>query len=168
MNIKITLFITLFLYAVIISQRMFYILGMSKVLNGMQAIACIDTRKLPGQHLRASPRIVYYVSLIASVALIAFCLVNSSGLLFICTVIAPVCLLVDLVLTGKGNIPINKIFNSWMATDYPADRQQYRSRWFSFYHMRQHANMIGFFKPACRSCIRHIVTKPINKQINQT
>ena len=144
MNIKITLFITILLYAAIISQSLFYILAMSKVMKNMQVATYIETRKLLDKHLRVSLPVVYYGSLIASIALTAFCLVNSSGLLFICSIIALVCLVADLVLIVKGNIPLNKIFNSWTTTNYPSNWQQYRSKWFSFYHIRQLTNMIGF------------------------
>jgi len=144
MTIKITLFITLILYAAIISQSLFYILAMSKVMKNMQVTTYIETRKLLDKHLQVSLRVVYYGSLIVSIALTALCLVNSSVLLFTCSIIALVCLVADLVLIVKGNMPLNKVFNSWTTTSYPSDWQQYRSKWFSFFHIRQLANMIGF------------------------
>jgi len=144
MEIKITLFITLLLYAFVISQSLFYILAMSNVLKNMQPATYIESRKLLDKNLRASLPAVYYSALIASIALTAFCVINPSGVLFICSVIALVALLADLVLTIKGNLPINETINSWSASDYPANWKEYRSKWFMIYNIRQSANIIGF------------------------
>ena len=144
MEIKINLFITLLLYAFVISQSFFYILAMSNVLKNIQPATYIESRKLLDKNLRASLPVVYYLALIASIALTAFCLVNPSGLLFICSVIALAALLADAVLTMKGNKPINKTINTWSASDYPANWKEYRSKWFIVYNMRQVANIIGF------------------------
>lgn len=144
MEIKITLFISLLLYAVVISQSFFYILAMSNVMKNMQPATYIESRKLLDRNLRTSLSIVYYLSLIASIALTTFCVINPSGLLFICSIIALVALIADVMLTIKGNQPLNKIFNSWSASDYPANWKDYRSKWFAIYNIRQVINIIGF------------------------
>jgi uncharacterized membrane protein len=64
--------------------------------------------------------------------------------MFICSVIALAALLADLVLTIKGNRPINETINTWSASDYPVNWKEYRSKWFSINNMRQVANIIGF------------------------
>jgi hypothetical protein len=81
MEIKITLFITLLLYAFVISQSFFYILAMSNVLKNMQPATYIESRKLLDKNLRASLPVVYYLALISSIALTAFCVINPSGVL---------------------------------------------------------------------------------------
>lgn len=144
MEIKIALFITLILYAVVISQSFFYILAMSNTMKNMQAAVYIESRKLLDRNLQSSLQTVYYLALAASVLLIAFCITNPSGLLFICSVAALALLLVDVVLALKGNIPLNKIFNSWTSSQYPDNWQEYRAKWFIIYNLRQFANIIGF------------------------
>ncbi len=144
MEIKITLFITLMLYAVVISQSFFYILAMSNVTKSMQPATYIESRKLLDQHLRGSLTTVYYLALAASVLLVSFCVINPSGFLFICSLVALVSLLIDVAFTLKGNVPLNKIINTWTASDYPANWQEYRSKWLSIYSIRQVVNIIGF------------------------
>jgi hypothetical protein len=144
MEIKITLFITILLYAFVISQSFFYILAMSNVLKNMQPATYIESRKLLDKNLRGSLPVVYYSALIASIALTTFCVINPSGVLFICSVIALAALIADLVLTVKGNMPINETINTWTASDYPANWKEYRSKWFMVYNMRQVVNIIGF------------------------
>jgi len=144
MAIKITLFITLLMYAAVISQSFFYILAMSVTLKKMRAQTYIETRNLLTANLQAPLQIVYYTTLSASVLLTGFCVVNPGGLLFITSLIALVALLADIVLALKGNIPLNKFINSWTSWDYPDNWQQYRAQWFNLYHIRQALNITGF------------------------
>lgn len=144
MIIKITLFITLLLYAFVISQSFFYILAMSSTLKKMQAATYIETRNLLTEKLQAPLQIVYYAALSASVLLTAFCVVNPGGLLFISSVIALAALVADVWLAVKGNIPLNNYINSWTSASYPENWTQYRSKWFNLYHIRQALNITGF------------------------
>lgn len=144
MLIKITLFITLVCYAFVVGQSLFYVLAMSNATKKMQATAYIETRKLIDLELKQTLSLVYYISLASSVLLTAFAVVNPNGLLFICSIIAFVALLVDVLLALKGNIPLNNAINNWTTTNYPANWQQYRSRWFNIYHIRQAVNIAGF------------------------
>ena len=144
MAIKITLFITLLMYAVVISQSIFYILAMAGTMKRMQAETYIETRNLLTPKLETPLQIVYYTALSASVLLTAFCVVNPNGLLFITSAIAFVALLTDALLAVKGNIPLNKFINSWTSGNYPQNWKQYRAQWFTLYHIRQALNITGF------------------------
>jgi len=144
MEIKITLFTTLLLYAFVISQSFFYILAMSRVTKSMQAVTYIESRQLLDKNLQSSLSLVYYLALASSIALTAFCVINPSGILFVCSVVSLVSLIIDVVLTLRGNVPLNKIINTWTASNYPADWKVYRSKWFFVYNLRQVANIIGF------------------------
>lgn len=144
MLIKITLFITLVLYAFIVGQSFFYILALSNATKKMQAVAYIETRKLIDAELRGSLSLVYYLALATSLLLTAFSVVNPNGVLFISSIIALVALVIDIAVALKGNIPINKVINNWTTDKYPADWQQVRNKWFSLYHVRQAVNIIGF------------------------
>ena len=144
MEIKITLFITLVMYALVISQSFFYILAMTSTLKKMQVSTYIETRNLLTNTLDVPLRWVYYITMAATVLLIAFCVVNPSGPLFICATIALVALLADALLAVKGNIPLNKFISSWTSANYPPNWKQYQSKWFTLYRVRQALNITGF------------------------
>ncbi|MEP7377051.1 MAG: hypothetical protein ABI675_26865 [Chitinophagaceae bacterium] len=144
MAIKITLFITLLMYAFVISQSFFYILAMSTTFKKMQAGTYIETRNLMTQTLQAPLQIVYYSALGATLLLTAFCVVNPGGWLFITSVIALLALLADVLIATKGNVPLNKLINSWTTDSYPENWTLYRSKWFNLYHIRQALNITGF------------------------
>ena len=144
MLIKITLFITLLTYAMVISQSFFYILAMSVTLKKMRAQTYIETRNLLTETLQTPLQVVYYTTLAASVLLTAFSVVNPGGILFITSLISLIALLADVLLALKGNIPLNKFINSWTSRDYPYNWRQYRAKWFTLYHVRQALNITGF------------------------
>ena len=144
MIIKITLFINLLMYAFVISQSFFYILAMSGTMKKMQAATYIETRNLLTEKLKAPLQIVYYLALATSILLVAFCVVNPSGLMFSCSVISLLALVADMLIAVKGNIPLNTYISSWTVGSYPADWRAYRSKWFSLYHIRQGINITGF------------------------
>ncbi len=144
MEIKITLFITLLAYAVVISQSFFYLLAMGSVCKNMKPATYIESRKLLDDRLSKTLAAAYYTTLLASIALTAFCVTNPSGLLFISSIISLIALLTDMVLAIKGNQPLNKIINTWTTNEYPNDWEYYRNRWFVFYNTRQVINLTGF------------------------
>jgi uncharacterized membrane protein len=144
MEIKITLFFTLVLYSFVVGQSFFYILALSRAAKNMRPVTYIESRQLIDKNLQVTLRFVYYLALIASIALTSFCVINPSGTLFICSVISLLLLITDIVLSLKGNTPLNKAINSWTASDYPANWKEYRSKWFCVYNIRQAANITGF------------------------
>lgn len=144
MEIKISLFITLILYAMVAAQSFFYILAMSRTAKSMQPVTYIESRQLLDKNLQVSLKVTYYLALIASITLTSFCVINPSGILFICSMVSLVLLIVDIVLSLKGNVPVNREVNSWTSTNYPANWQEYRAKWFSIYTIRQAANITGF------------------------
>lgn len=144
MAIKISLFITLSLYATVISQSLFYILALSRTMKNMQVATYIESRKLLDSSLRNSLSTVYYLTLAASILLTGFASTNPSGILFICSIVALISLVVDVALTLSRNIPLNNVINTWTPTDHPANWKEYRTRWFHFYQLRQVANITGF------------------------
>ncbi len=144
MLIKITLFITLVCYSIISSQSFFYMLALSGATKRMKAPTYIEIRQLVDRELLQKLKLMYYITFAVCLLLISFSVVNPAGLLFICSVIAFAALVIDILLALRGNMPMNRIINQWTASDYPDNWQQYRSRWFSIYHIRQAANLTGF------------------------
>lgn len=144
MGIKITLFITVLMYALVISQSLFYMMALTSTLKKMQAPTYIETRNLLTSQLKEPLQWIYYITMAASVLLSAFSVVNPSGPLFICSIIALLALLADALLAIKGNIPLNTLISSWTSTNYPSNWKKYQTRWFHLYHVRQALNIAGF------------------------
>jgi len=144
MEIKITLFFTLLLYAAVVSQSIFYLLAMGPASRNMNATTYIESRKLLDDRLSKTLGRTYLLTLLVSIALTGICITNPSGLLFTISVISLTALIADILLAIKGNRPLNEIINNWTVSNYPEDWYRYRSKWFAFYRARQIANLTGF------------------------
>jgi uncharacterized membrane protein len=149
MLIKLSLLLSMVLYAFIVGQSFFYLLAFSRATKKMQAASYIESRKLIDRELQSSLSFVYYAAAAAIILLIAFSVVNPGGLVFITAIIALVALIADVILALKGNVPINKRINSWTETNYPLNWKLYRAKWFNLYHIRQVINIAGFVTLLC-------------------
>lgn len=141
---KIIFLVTLLAYAVIVSQSFMYILSLKQVQLNLSANAYTEMRKILDTSMRTNFKYVIYLALQANLLLIIVNVKTPTTLLFITACISFVALIIDILLTVKGNLPINDIINSWSADNYPANWTDIRDRWLSIFQYRQIANIIGF------------------------
>ncbi|MEI9955433.1 MAG: hypothetical protein WDM90_03780 [Ferruginibacter sp.] len=94
--------------------------------------------------MRSNFKYVIYAALLANLLLVITTIKNPGSIVFITAAIALVCLIADILLTLKGNLPINDIINQWSADNYPANWQAFRTKWFTIFQYRQVATIIGF------------------------
>jgi hypothetical protein len=142
---KILLLLNLLLSSIIVGQAYMYIIALTDVQKNLDAPAYIRLRQLIDRNFMAKYKYVIYASMISTPLL---CILIGSesptGLLFICSLIALVAFIIDLILTVKGNLPINKMINGWSVDNYPGDWDKHREKWLRIYSYRQTVNFIGF------------------------
>jgi len=141
---KIILFLTVVLYSVIASQSLMYILALKNVQLSLRAEAYIEFRKLINSSMKANFKYVVYGALLTNLLLVIFTGKNPSSLLFITTLVAFACLVIDTLITVKGNMPINTVINTWSSDSYPTNWNEYRLRWLTLFKYRQIVNLTGF------------------------
>jgi phosphate starvation-inducible membrane PsiE len=144
MTSKIIFTIALLAFAMIASQAFMYMLSLKQVQLNLGANSYIEIRKLIDISMRASFKYVIYVALLANVLLIIVTAKTPTSLVFISATIALVALVAEIVLTLKGNLPINDIINTWSVDNYPANWITLRDKWFTIFQYRQIASITGF------------------------
>ncbi len=144
MSTKIIFTITLLVYAMIASQAFMYMLSLKQVQLNLGANSYIEIRKLIDISMRASFKYVIYVALLANVLLIIVTAKTPNSLVFISATVALVALVAEIVLTLKGNLPINDVINTWSADSIPANWTAFRDKWFTIFQYRQIASITGF------------------------
>jgi len=144
MEINIILFINLLAWSVMVSQSFSYIIALRNVQVNMAAGTYIELRKLLDKNFRKKYSIVVYTTLASSTILLIICCVEPTSFLFISSAIAWIALIIDTILTIKGNMPINNIINTWTKENYPDNWYSYRSKWLSIFGKRQVAVITGF------------------------
>lgn len=140
----IILLIALLVYSVLYSQFLFYFVTMSAVQKSLDVTPYILMRNQIDSHIRGKLTFFYYACLISCLVLTGVNIAQVSSMAFITSAIALAAIVADLVLTVKGNMPINNTIQTWSPGKYPPDWKEYRSRWFLFFHLRQLTGLIGF------------------------
>ena len=141
---QIILFLTLMVYSVIVSQSLMYLLSLKHAQLNLDAHAYIALRKHIDYAMNRTFRYVVYVALFVNLLLVVFTFNEPGSKLFIAALISFVCLVVDVILAVKGNLPINAKINTWTDTSYPENWQEARNEWLRFFSYRQIANITGF------------------------
>ena len=141
---EIILAITLIAYSATVSQSYMYIIALKNVQNAMKAPAYIELRKLLDINFRANYKYVVYSALISNLCLVVENIQSANNLFFILSAISFLALVADVVLTLKGNVPINKTINTWSPGNYPDNWESYRERWLRIFYYREIATIAGF------------------------
>ena len=144
MTNKFILLSTLIAYSFIVSQSLMYILSLKDVQYHLNAASYTEFRKLVDASMRANFKYVIYAALAFSLLLVILNSKTPGSLVFISSLVALIALLIDILLTLKGNLPINDSINSWPADAIPANWTSVREKWFYIFQFRQIANITGF------------------------
>ncbi|HPH86502.1 MAG TPA: hypothetical protein PLC48_13620 [Ferruginibacter sp.] len=144
MSTRIALFSTLLAYSFIVSQSFMYILSLSQVQMSLDAGAYTSFRKLVDSSMRSNFKYAIYGALLANIFLLVTTIKTPGSPLFITAAIAFVALVIDIMLTLKGNLPINDIINTWSPGQIPSNWETFRAKWFHIFQFRQIANITGF------------------------
>lgn len=144
MELKILILLNLFIYSVIVSQSFMYMIAMRNVHESMGAASYIELRKLLDRNFLKKFKPVVYSALVLGFGLVVAAVFQSSALLLAGSMIAFAALLVDVALIVKGDMPINRIINSWTSETFPANWVEYRRKWLYWFSWRQVANISGF------------------------
>lgn len=141
---KITLFITLFAYAVIVSQPLMYLLSLKNVQLALGGSSYTELRQLTDANMRSHFPIAIYTALLSNLLLVFLHIKNPAGFYFIASFISLLLLVADILLMTRGNMPLNNIINSWSMQSFPANWQEIRAAWFRVFAWRQVVSIAGF------------------------
>lgn len=144
MSNKIILLITMLAYSIIVSQSFMYILALKDVQLKLEFNTYTEIRKLIDFSMRANFTYVIYAALLSNILLVLSNIKNPSSLIFITTTISLIALIADVLLTLKGNLPINDIINTWSSDNYPKNWSEIRMQWFNIFQYRQIVNITGW------------------------
>jgi uncharacterized membrane protein len=144
MTTKIIFLVTVLSYAVIASQPFMYILALKHAQMNLNANSYSELRKLIDIAMRNNFKYVLYTAVLANLGLIIANVRNPGGLVFITASISFIALILDIMLTIKGSLPINDVINTWPTGNSPANWTEYRDNWFRIFQYRQIASITGF------------------------
>lgn len=144
MELKMLIFLNILVYSIIVSQSFMYMIALRNVQESMGAASYIELRKLLDRNFLKKFKPVVYSALLLNLVLVVVAVFQSSALLLAGSIIAFAGLVTDVVLIVKGDMPINRIINSWTLETFPVNWVEYRNKWLYWFSWRQVANISGF------------------------
>jgi len=102
---------------IIASQGIFYFIGCAEAMKHLTVPVFADYRKALDSFIAGRLRILYYIALALGITVLILSRQHMNGLIFICTMVATLCIVIDVLIALKGSIPINNQFNQYPASE---------------------------------------------------
>lgn len=135
----------LVLYTLVASQPIAYLLFLGAAQRALAGPAWVELRQRIDPVMTRRLPVLYLLTLAAGALVVVLAwrarsfgdlLAASAGLL---------ALVVDVFFMLRENVPINGVVDRWRTSELPADWEDYRTRWFSIFGVRQRVLLAGFF-----------------------
>ncbi len=134
----------LLLYLVVAAQGIFYLFSASKAFSGISMDAYADIRNATDQVIEGRLKFVYPATLLTGLILVLSLVKAPGSAAFITTVIAFGCVVVDVLLAVKFNMPINARFHQYAPGVQGVDWESLRKTWLQFMEYRGGVQVVGF------------------------
>jgi hypothetical protein len=145
----------LVLFSIIAGQSFFYLIGGREAIRLLSAPAFIEQRKITDRIIAGRLRITYILALMLSLVLISIWLIRGGAFPTIFIVLSTLCLIIDLSIAVRGNIPLNREIQTWATSQYPANWNRIRSRWLRFFAWRELVSIVGLLLLLMAALWRH-------------
>jgi len=142
--IRIAILTNLLAYSTVVSQPLFYIVAMTSAQRALSGSAYVELRQHINSVMNRRVPVIYLTTLVTILALLVLSWRARSWNVLITTIFGLVCLLVDIALMMRENLPINGVIDRWSTTSYPEDWEAYRNKWFAIFGYRQVVLLVGF------------------------
>lgn len=142
--IRVAIFANLLAYSTIASQPLFYIVALTSAQRALSGSAYVELRQRINAVMNRRVPVIYLTTLVTTLVLLVLSWRAGASRVLITTIVALVCLVADLALMMRENVPINGVIDRWSPTDHPGDWDVYRSKWFAIFAYRQVILLVGF------------------------
>ena len=136
--------VNLFMFAIVVSQPLFYAVALSHASRALSAPAYIELRNAINAVMKRRVPVLYLGTLATMLGVLAASLLDGERWMAATSAVALATLLADAALMVRENVPINGVIETWTPTRYPADWETYRTRWMAIFAVRQLLLGVGF------------------------
>ena len=133
----------LFSYLAVNCQLLFYLLVFADALKETPLSNFLIHRQAVDRIIARRYRIIYYTCLIASLLMVIVSLFQSDFTLIVTSSIALLCLIVDLVITLRINVPLNTMIHTYVVGDDLEKWEPVRAKWIRYFRYRGVISTIG-------------------------
>lgn len=130
-------------YLVIASQLVFYLVILGDAMKLISLNNYFEQRRVIDMLMNRRFKIMYYACLVLSLITTILAGVAPASLFFISTALAFLCVVADVVIAQKKNIPLNTLSNTYKSANENQEWENVRTQWLKFIHYRGLIIMIG-------------------------
>jgi hypothetical protein len=141
-TIKIIQLLQLVSYLLVTSQLLFYLVILIDALRVVSLQNFLEQRKVINTLFEGRFKAMYYACLVLSLTVVVISIKDVSSPIFITSLIAFICLVADVVLTIKGNGPLNARTNTYVVGQR-GNWEELRIDWLRFIKYRGYFSTIG-------------------------
>jgi hypothetical protein len=123
-------------YLLVTSQVLFYLFILSDALKAISLDSFFEQRKAIDSLMHGRFKLMYYSCLAISVVTVLVAASNPSSSFFISSLIALILLIVDLVITMKGSLPLNAIAHTYAPGSDSLKWEILRTEWLTYMKYR--------------------------------
>jgi hypothetical protein len=142
--LRLSILMNLIAYATLVSQPLFYIIALTNAQRGLSGSAYVELRQRINAVMSRRVPVLYGATVVTVLALLVLSWRAGSGNVLVTTIVGFLCLVVDIVLMLRENVPINGVMDRWSIPGYPEDWAAYRDRWLAIFGYRQVVLLVGF------------------------
>lgn len=142
--LRVAIVLNLLAYSIVLSQPLAYLFFLGTAQRALSPAAYIELRQRINAVMTRRIAVVYSVALVAVLLQLGLSWRAADWSRFAAAAVALACLLVDVFFMLRENVPINGVMDRWSTTEYPADWEQYRAKWFAIFAYRQVVLLVGF------------------------
>ena len=141
--LKLIEFVYLFSYVIISSQLIYYLLVMSDALKLISIDNFMELRQAIDPIFKKRLSFVYYACLGLNMVLLVMRRGDLFSISYAALIVAFLCLVADLLIAVKGNIPVNNHIANYFRGSIEYNWQALRKDWLNYITWRGIANFIG-------------------------
>jgi hypothetical protein len=142
--LSVVMLVHLALFAAVASQPIFYLMAMGRAQRALSPPAYIELRHQLNHVMTKRVPVLYVATLVTTLSLMFVAFRSGAGLVLGTTLVALACLVADVIFMTREAIPINSVVDRWSTTDFPANWESYREKWFAIFKYREIVLLIGF------------------------
>ena len=142
--LRIATLANLITYSIVVSQPLAYLVFLERAQMGLSPTAYIELRQRINPVMARRVGMIYVSTLLTLSLLLGLSLREGASLSVATSIVGLTCLLIDVFFMVRENLPINGVVDQWSATNYPADWEDYRTKWFAVFAYREAALLVGF------------------------
>ncbi len=142
--LRLSILLNLIAFSTVVSQPLFYLVALTNAQRGLSGAAYVELRQRINAVMSRRVPAIYGATLVTMLILLVLSWRARSWNVLGTTVVAFLCLVVDVVLMLRENVPINGVIDRWSIPGYPEDWAAYRDKWFAIFGYRQVVLLVGF------------------------